>query len=208
MAGEDAHDLGEMGLQRAKQWLELSTRVDKCWTRHDRPSGELLEFRWPHASSDGSVARFSFDLGGTFRGGDLDNQSFVAEVKAYKKESDLPTHFRDFLAKCYVALDSHPGRCDHFLWVSWAPFQAQRWDEHATAESVKKSVLHVSNRMRALGLNNEAEAAAKLSSDLLVGVADRVWLVTLSEKQEKLVLSAGHYVEVVKMIAAERRVVA
>jgi predicted RNA-binding protein Jag len=41
-----------------------------------------------------------------------------------------------------------------------------------------------------------------------VGVADRVWLVTLSEKQEKLVLSTGHYVEVVKMITSERRVVA
>jgi hypothetical protein len=208
VAGEDAHDLGETGLQRAKQWLELSTRVDKCWTRHDRPSGELLEFQWPHASSGGSTARFSFDLGGTFRDGHLDNQSFVAEVKAYKKEGDLPAHFRDFLVKCYVALDSHPSRCDHFLWVSWAPFQAQRWDEHATAESVKKSVLHPSNRVRALGLDNEAEAAAKLSADLLVGVAERVWLVTLSEKQEKLVLSAGHYIEVVKMIAAERRVVA
>lgn len=208
MAGEDAHDLGETGLQRAKQWLELSTRVDKCWTRHDRPSGELLEFYWPHAPSGGSSTHFSFDLGGTFRGGPLENQSFVAEVKAYKKENDLPTHFRDFLAKCYVALESRPSRCDHFLWVSWSPFQAQHWDRHATAENVKRSVLHGANRVRALGLRDEAEAAAKLSADLLTGVADRIWLVTLGEKQEKLVLSTGHYVEVVKMIAAERRVVA
>jgi hypothetical protein len=208
MAGEDAHDLGETGLQRAKQWLELSTRVDKCWTRHDRPSGELLEFQWPHAPNGGSSARFSFDLGGTFRGGHLENESFVAEVKAYRKENDLPTHFRDFLAKCYVALESHPGRCDHFLWVSWAPFQAQQWDRHATAESVRRSVLHAANRARTLGLSDEGDAAVKLSSDLLVGVADRMWLVTLSEKQEKLVLSTGHYVEVVKMITSERRVVA
>jgi hypothetical protein len=171
VAGEDAHDLGETGLQRAKQWLELSTRVDKCWTRHDRPAGELLEFQWPHGHDDGSPAQFSFDLGGTFRGDPLDNQSFVAEVKAYKKEQDLPTHFRDFLAKCYAALEARPDRCDHFLWVSWSPFQAQHWDQHATSENVRKSVLHKANRSRTLGLADESEAAAKLSADLLVGVA-------------------------------------
>jgi hypothetical protein len=54
-------------------------------------------------------------------------------------------------------------------------------------------------------LTDENEAAAKLSADLLVGVANRIWLVTLSEKQEQLVLSTSHYVEVVKMITAERR---
>ena len=129
-------------------------------------------------------------------------------MKAYKKEHDLPTHFRDFLAKCYVALESHPGRCDHFLWVSWAPFQAQHWDRHTTAENVKKSVLHGANRVRTLGLSDESEATTKLSAELLAGVADRVWLVTLSEKLEKLVLSTGHYVEVVKMITSERRIVA
>jgi len=205
VAGEEAHDLGETGLQRAKQWLEFTTRVDQCWTRHDRPAGELLEFQWPHGRDDGPGARFSFDLGGTFRGDTLENQSFVAEVKAYKKENDLPTHFRDFLAKCYVALETRPDRCDHFLWLSWSPFQAQRWDQHATAENVRKSVLHEANRRRTLGLEDESQAAAKLSADLLVGVAERIWLVTLSEKQEQLVLSANHYVEVVRMITLERR---
>ncbi len=87
-------------------------------------------------------------------------------------------------------------------------FQAQQWDRHATAENVKRSVLHPANRVRALGLSDESEAAAKLSADLLVEVARRVWLVTLSEKQEKLVLSTNHYVEIVKMITSERRGVA
>ena len=208
MAGEEAHDLGESGLERAKQWLELSTRVDRCWTRHDRPAGELLEFQWPHADGGQVPARFSFDLGGTFRGGSLANQSFVAEIKAYKKENDLSAHFRDFLAKCYVALEAAPARCDHFLWVSWSPFQAQRWDQHATADNVRRSVLHDANRRRALGLEDEKEAVAKLSSDLLVGVASRIWLLTLSEKQEQLVLSGKHYVEIVKMITSERMEVA
>lgn len=183
----------------------MSTRVSRCWTRHDRPAGELLEFGWPHVTGDGPSTGFSFDLGGTFRGGHLDNQSFLAEIKAYHREHDLPTHFRDFLAKCYVALESGPGRCDHFLWLSWAPFQAQRWDEHATPENVRRSVLRRVNRRRVLGMDDEHEAAPQLSPELLVGVASRVWLLTLSEKQEQLVLATHHYGEVVKMIMAERR---
>lgn len=205
MAGEDAHDLGEAGLQRAKEWLELTTRVKHSWTRHERPTSELLEFQWPHAPGGQPPARFSFDLGGTFRGHPLENESFLAEVKAYKKESDLPAHFRDFLAKCYVALEAHPKRCDHFLWISWAPFQAQRWDQHDTPENVKRCVLHEANRKRVIGLDDLADAAAKLSPDLLAGVASRLWLLTLSEKQQDLLLAPHHYAEVVKMIVSEGR---
>lgn len=116
------------------------------WTRHDRPMGKLLEFKWPYPSDGREPSSFSFDLGGTFRGDPVENESFVAEVKAYKNESNLPAHFRDFVAKCYVALDTDRDRCDHFLWISWAPFQAQRWDQHCTSENVKKCILHEANR--------------------------------------------------------------
>ncbi|HEY1617626.1 MAG TPA: hypothetical protein VGG25_08410 [Streptosporangiaceae bacterium] len=208
MAGEEAQDIGESGLQRAMQWLERSTRVGKSWTRHDRPMGELLEFTWPQVPAGDQSAPFSFDLGGTFRGRPIDNQSFLAEVKAYRSEHDLPSQFRDFLAKCYVALEQRPGRCDHFLWVSWSPFQARRWDKHATAGSVRASVLHEANRMRVLGISSEADAALKVSPELLAGVASRVWLLTLCRQQEQLVLTPDHYSEVVKLITAEGRTVA
>jgi hypothetical protein len=121
------------------------------WTRKNRPVGELLEFLWPYLPAGSPSARFSFDLGATFRFGSLTNQSFMAEVKADKKENDVPTHFRDFLAKCHVALQARPERCDHFLWLSWSPFQAQRWDKHATPENVKNAALHEANRLRVLG---------------------------------------------------------
>jgi hypothetical protein len=197
--GEDAHDAGEDGLRRAKQWLEMSTRVDQSWTRHERPMAELLAFDWPHASS--SSGPFTFDLGGRFREDSLDKQTFVAEIKAYKKEQDLPTLFRDFLAKCYVALSTRPERCDNFLWISWSPFQAQRWDQHTTTENVQRSILHSANRHRVTGVDSEDDALALLSAELLTRVADRVWLVTLSDKQEQLVLSRPYYLEVVKLIA-------
>jgi hypothetical protein len=201
MAGEDAHDTGRDGLQRAKTWLELSTRVEYAWTYQDRPLGELVHFSWPHASR----TPFSFDFGGRFQGDHLDGETFVAEVKKYRREGDLPARFRDFLAKCYVALDTKPERCDNFLWISWSPFQARLWDHHATPENVRKSIIQPSNRKRVLGTDNESQAAAKLNADLAAQVARRVWLVTLSEQQEQLVLTESHYREVAKLISHEQR---
>lgn len=113
-------------------------------------------------------------------------------------------HFRDFLAKCYVALEQRRDRCDNFLWISWSPFQARSWDQHATVENVRKSILHTANRKRTLGVEDENEAIGKISAQLLVDVASRVWLVTLSDKQEQLVLTNEHYIEVVRLITAER----
>lgn len=198
MAGEDAQETGRDGLHRAKRWLEMTTRVDKCWTHFDQPLAELLEFSWPHATGS-----FSFDLGGTFRGGDLGGKSFVAEVKNYKAEGDLPVHFRGFLAKAYVALGQHERRCDNFLWISWAPFQAQAWDKHVTTVSVQRAVLHQTNRQRVLGTAVASEASARLDPERLTRVADRTWLVTLSHQQEQLVLVSDHYLEVQRLIAKE-----
>lgn len=201
MAGEEAHDIGRDGLQRAKTWLELSTRVEYAWTYRDRPLGELVHFSWPYATR----TQFSFDFGGRFRGDHLENKTFLAEVKKYQREGDLPVRFRDFLAKCYVALEAKPERCDNFLWISWSPFQARLWDKHATLENVRNSIIRTSNRERVLGVDEEPQALAKLNADLAAQVARRVWLITLSEQQEQLVLTQTHYREVAKLISHEQR---
>lgn len=200
MAGEDAQDTGRTGLQRAKQWLELTTRVKESYTHRDRQFAELLHFQWPY----GSKTSFSFDLGGRFQGDHLDNKSFLAEIKNYRYESDLPVHFRDFLAKCYVALDAKPNRCDNFLWISWSPFQAKAWNKHTTVENVRNCIIHEANRKRVLDVDNEPDAVAKLDTALTAGVADRVWMITLSDQLEQLVLTEGHFYQMVKLIAQER----
>lgn len=196
--GEASQDTGRDGLNQAKRWLELSTRVHQSWTHRDAALSELLGFKWPHGDKT-----FSFDLGGQFRGGDLENQSFLAEVKKYKNEGDLPTHFRDFVAKCYVALQSRPKRCDHFLWLSWAPFQAQKWDTHTSAERIANSLVHPANRTRVFGTDQEASARAAIDPTVLAGVSSRLWLVTLSDRQDQLVLTKDHYAEVIKLITAK-----
>jgi hypothetical protein len=204
MAGEDSQDTGRDGLQRAKQWLDLSTRVRRSWAYDDPTLAEMVAFEWPHAT--GQARPFSFDLGGTFRGDSLHDQSFLAEVKNYRYESNLPVHFRDFLAKCYVALGDRPRRCDNFLWISWAPFQAQQWHRHASTEKVQSSLLHEANRLRVLGVDSEEDAIKKLDAERMANVASRVWLITLGERQEKLVPIEEHYYQMAEMFARERGV--
>jgi hypothetical protein len=199
MAGEDAQDTGREGLQRARQWLSLTTRVKDSWTHSEEPLAELIHFQWPY----GSQATFSFDLGGIFKDGDLDGQSFVAEVKNYRYEMDLPDQFLDFLAKCYVALEAKPARCDHFLWISWSPFQARSWHKHATTESVKKALAHPSNRKRVLDVDTASDAMQKWNIELMSKVASRIWLITLSDQQEKLVLTPSNH-RLVKFFSEEQ----
>lgn len=197
-AGEDSQDQGRDGLHEAKRWLEMSTRVSQSWTHSDGAFAELLGFSWPHGGGT-----FTFDLGGVFRGDSLEGQSFVAEVKKYRKENDLSTHFRDFLAKCYVALITAPNRCDNFLWISWAPFQAQKWDEHTSIDRIKAALLHNVNCERLFGTADTNVASSQMDASALFAVSQRIWLLTLADKQVDLVLTKDHYLEVVKLVAAE-----
>jgi hypothetical protein len=195
MPGEEAQLTGFDGLRRAKEWLEASTRVKHSWTVYDTGLRELLEFAWPYGGQS-----FSFDLGGKLRGDELEGKTFLAEIKNYKSESDLPVHWRKFLASCYVARGDKPERSDNFMWISWAPFQAQKWHEHATPADIRKALVHKDNRKRLFDTEDEDEAKAAIDEALVADIAKRIWMITLSEKQESLVIARDYYAEVIKMM--------
>lgn len=197
MAGEDQHDRGDVGVASAKKWLEMSTRVEMAWTRKDRPLKELLEFSWPH----GAQTPFSFDLGGKLRGGAFEGQSFLAEVKNYTREGDLPTHFMKFLAGCYVALETHPARCDNFFWISWSPFQATAWDRHTHTGKIKKAVL--AHRGQTIGEERVRDAIPLIDYHRIYRVSQRVALITMSAKQQELVMLKEHHEAMIARIISE-----
>ena len=89
--------------------------------------------------------------------------------------------------------------------MSWAPFQAQKWDQHATAGNVRKAVLHPDNIESVFGVDNEADSLQQLDMERLVRVAERIWLITLCAQQEQLVLTAEHFVEVTSKILAKEK---
>ncbi|MFJ1581740.1 hypothetical protein ACIOC1_00180 [Streptomyces sp. NPDC088197] len=181
MPGEEAHLVGAEAVQRVKRWLEGTMRVSQSYTNTDGAWAKKLTRHWPH----GNKKQFSFDLGGVMRGGEWDGQMFCAEVKWRKNASDQGTEYRSFLAKCYVALSEEYMLGDHYMWITWAPFRANDWDKLTTPESIKEAVLLEAPRV--LGVDDPLQAADMISDDLLRELARRLWLVVMSEKQEKLV---------------------
>lgn len=184
--GESAQAKGADGARRAKRWLESTTRVNAQWVNPDPPAVPKLTFAWPHGNQN-----FSFDLGGVLKYGEYDGQVFFAESKNYAAPSDLRDHYSKFLAQCYVAYKHLPGFCDHFMWLAWSPHSITKWPELMTADYVRKHVLK--HRARVFGEKvDEAEAEGLIDSDAVSAVANRLWLIILSEKQESLVISAEH----------------
>lgn len=181
--GESLHELGRQGARRAKQWLESTSRVDACWVNPDKGAADKLSFDWPQGGES-----FSFDLGGTLRYGDFHGQMFYAEVKKYANSGDLPAHYREFLAKCYVAYLAMPRLADNFMWISWSPHAATTWDRLTSADTVKTAVIANAKRVFADGANAEELA----DDEVCAKVAERLWLLVLSDKQEALVPDPVH----------------
>jgi hypothetical protein len=179
--GEDAHVKGSEGVRRAKQWLESTMRVSWVWVNSDNPvSKQRLVYSWP-----GDTKRtFSFDLGGVMRAGEFDGHQFSAEVKCYSKEHKQPEMYRRFLAQCYVALAERPYLCDHLMWITWAPFNSSVWHEHCTEGKVRQAVIE--HRHLVLGTESADEATTLIDDERVKAVADRLWLIVITEKQERL----------------------
>lgn len=185
MSGESAQAKGADGARRAKQWLDATTRVDTQWVNPDPAAVPKLTFAWPHGGQ-----RFSFDLAGVMKFGEFDGQMFFAECKNYSTSGNLAGHYSQYLAQCYVAYLARPEYCDHFMWISWAPHSVTVWDSLLSAETVAAAV--VKERRRTLGVRKKEDAEAAVDQAVCEEVAKRLWMIILSEKQERLVISRKH----------------
>ena len=188
MPGEAMHQKGADGARRAKKWLDSTTRVQASWTNEDAVHASRLEFKWP----SGDKQPFSFDVGGILSGGEYEGHFFVAECKKYEADSDQGVHFDDFVAKCYLTRRDNSRVADHFMWITWAPFRVKTWKNLCSADSILTGLKVERNLKRALGVENVADADGQIDLDLAQEVADRMWLLVLSEKQEKLVITPEH----------------
>jgi len=198
VSGEQAHDKGRAGALRAKRWLEATTRANVPWINPDPVAVPKLTFPWPDPRSK----PFSFDIGGTLIGGEVANQEFLAESKHYANAYDQTTMYNEYLAKCYVARQLRPDRCDNFMWITWSAFGTTVWADLMSAERVRKAVLGECKRV--LAVDDPADAESKVNDGLCADVADRLWIIVLSERQEKhLVLTAEHQGLIRRHVAEE-----
>lgn len=185
VSGEAAQAKGADGAQRAKRWLESTTRVNAQWVNPEPSALPKLTFQWPRGGQS-----FSFDLHGVLKYGDYDGQTFYAECKNYEKPSDLGTHYLKFLAQCYVALEARAAYCEHFFWISWSPHNVNSWNQLTTAEYVRDAVIQ--HWQRIFDVGSEEDARKAVNEETCKAVAERLWLIVLSQRQETLVISAGH----------------
>ena len=90
-----------------------------------------------------AAGTFTFDLGGRFRGEDLEDQSFLAEVKNYKAEAAGPPNSLSRLLSqvlCRSFGSARPLRPFHMVFLG--SLQAQKWDQHTTVSKVEAALLH------------------------------------------------------------------
>lgn len=155
-------------------------RISGAFANTDSPScAKKLTRKWPYGGQT-----FSFDLGGSMRGEPFQSDQFCAEVKNYQSSGDQGTHFFEFLAKCYVAQSEEYLFGDHYMWITWAPFLVTSWAQLSSPEKVEEGVIQ--HRERIFGTPSEEEARRQIDASVVKGVAERIWLIVLSEKQEKL----------------------
>ncbi len=186
MSGEQTHEKGREGARRAKEWLDATTRVNAQYVNPNPLAIKKLTFPWTEAKKK----PFSYDLGGYLLGGDLAGQEFLAECKFYDSPHDQGTEYVKYLAKCYCAYLHRPERCDNFMWITWAPFLVNSWKDLMTADRVAAAVLK--HCEHTLCETDEATAKPLLDHAACEAVADRLWIIVLSERQETLVISREH----------------
>jgi len=186
LTGEQIQQLGNHGSQRAKRWLESTCRAEVKWNNPELGVNKL-QYRKAGAAPDSQDPAdfFSFDLGGNLLGGDVDGEIFLAESKKYMNAGDQGTQYRKFLAQCYRVQVEHGNFCDHFLWVTWAPFLVNSWDALLTAEYVATAAAGDEvGKYIALGDEN-IDAAVRDA------VAAKLSVVVLADRQEVLLSLHG-----------------
>lgn len=171
--GEALHVAGGDGVSRAKNWLERTGRVDACWTCYDNKA--MLTVQRP-----GGGQR-AFDIGGIIKGGDLDGHVFYAEVKKYTDVGGQADMYKAYLANCYCMLLPDPAKPYEFMWITWHPFSLTKWTRLCTADEVEAAMTELSDEW--LG------ETTPVSRDHCELVASRLWLIVLSDRQERLSMS-------------------
>ena len=170
MAGEEHHINGQDGVERARTWLEKTGRVSVQYTVYEVGAVPFLTFR------NVNDAEYSFDMCGNLYL-DEGTTTFFGEIKKYNDVGDQPAKYIEYLAKCYRACAAH-GRPYHFIWITWHPFSQTIWRNLCTAEQIHNSV----QTHKALYCGADEDIDDELCADL----ADRLWLIVLSDRQEDL----------------------
>ena len=180
--GESSQVIGYEGVQKAKRWLERTGRVDVYWTVYEQP-GQLT------VPVPSGLVR-SFDLGGIIRGGDLNGDLLYAECKRVAAPGTQGAEYWEFLANCYCMVSHDKDRRQQFMWITWHPFNQTKWVDQVKQDEIRAAMGHHCEAWLGEG--------TPVDDDVCRIVAERLWVIVLSVKQEDLVMSDEMFAELRK----------
>ncbi|MET8688900.1 hypothetical protein ABZV77_32290 [Streptomyces sp. NPDC004732] len=183
VAGEEQQERGREGAYFAQQWLESTTRVSAPWIVYEASQMTTLTLL--------NGKQESWDVAGYFE--NEKKNMFYAEIKAYSSDSQGPK-YREYLTDCYSATarmikDGLDRQCE-FMWITWHPFAMGAWTKLCDSSMIQEAVREYPEK---LGGDAYEPEIGKL-------LADRLWLIVLSERQDELMMTReylGHIRSVV-----------
>lgn len=170
---EEVQELGRQGVAEVRRWLEATTFMELHWNVYEMPSMCVAT----HAAG-----RKKFDLAGSFIG--ATKQPVFVECKKYKSSNGQHKEFREFLAIAYSSTQRsiHERGGDtgtEFIWVTFAPFQITEWSKLESHEKIEASLKEFPAYLD----------GKPLDQDLIRLISERVWVLVLNKKQERVTLT-------------------
>jgi hypothetical protein len=191
MPAEEAQEQGREGVYKVKQFLESTTHLEVPWTAYEHPVAcKLVRL---------DKTKKQYDLKGYFFG--KHKRPLYVEAKNYSGVGSQGSMYREYLSDVY-SITAHAKAEDmdegaEFMWVTWHPFSQGNWPKLLTHEYVKSAVLE---HPECLNLDEGQTAEDVVDDDLCRLVADRLWLVVLSERQHELLLTPDEAGKAVLML--------
>lgn len=185
MAAEATQEKGRRGVAHTKRWLEATTYVELQFNAYEDEGMCELEL----LSGTKIFDMFGFMLG-------KERRPVYVENKDDTNVSRLYAAYQDFIANAYSAtakrIQTTRDQKAEFMWVSTHPFNQREWANLTTPEEVKA----------ALDKHPEVLGGAAVDDDLVRTVAERIWVLVMSQRQLEISLTHD---EVLLVMPALRR---
>jgi hypothetical protein len=184
MPAEENHEIGREGVFLFKRWLEATTYLDLPWHAY----GSAAHCEVHHM---GGIK--TYDLAGMFLIEGM--PPVVVECKRYGSVGAQAAEFEQFLAIAYGTVlweksQNMRPKNRHFIWATTHPFAQSAWPNLTSVAKIQEAVAKYP----------EFVGNDPFNQELGHSLAERVWLLVLSEKQERIMLTPGELMTVWKKL--------
>jgi hypothetical protein len=173
MAAEGTQDVGRVAAALTKRWLESTTYIELPWNAYKH--GPMCVVTCLDDSTK------TFDLSGFF----LDDQTpLMVESKGVQGAQGQLLEYRKFLAIAYSStvreIDARQESKRHFNWATTHPFGFSKdWAQLETHTTVREAVEEFPDLL----------PGREPDEDILRTVSQRIWLLVMNRKQERVFLT-------------------